>query len=149
MLHRIRIKSLEDIALGLIKRDNETKKDLYNYHDTVKVLGFDIKSDIYQNSTKKEDLKIITASKKEQKSQEEFTKSLKTTKTMNSTNNANYSNGKQKVATKRISSSTKSCKQINCGIKKDNIENNLKEKHIEDYFIMINYFFLWIIKILI
>ena len=121
MLHRIRIKSLEDIALGLIKRDNETKKDLYNYHDTVKVLGFDIKSDIYQNSTKKEDLKIITASKKEQKSQEEFTKSLKTTKTMNSTNNANYSNGKQKVAAKRISSSTKSCKQINCGIKKDNI----------------------------
>ena len=136
MLHRIRIKSLEDIALGLIKRDNETKKDLYNYHDTVKVLGFDIKSDIYQNSTKKEDLKIITASKKEQKSQEEFTKSLKTTKTMNSTNNANYSNGKQKVAAKRISSSTKSCKQINCGIKKDNIENNLKEKHIEDSFVL-------------
>ena len=40
-------------------------------------------------------------------------------KKMNSTNNANYSNGKQKVAAKRISSSTKSCKQINCGIKKD------------------------------
>jgi hypothetical protein len=136
MLHRIRIKSLEDIALGLIKRDNETKKDLYNYHDTVKVLGFDIKSDIYQNSTKKEDLKIITASKKEQKSQEEITKSLKTTKTMNSTNNANCSNGKQKVPAKRISSSSKSCKQINCGIKKDNIENNLKEKHIEDSFVL-------------
>ena len=38
MLHHIRIKSLEDIALGLIKRDNETKKDYYNYHDTVKEL---------------------------------------------------------------------------------------------------------------
>ena len=72
MLHRIRIKSLEDIALGLIIRDNETKKDLYNYHDTVKVLGFDIKSNINQNSTKKEELKIITASKPEQKIPEEF-----------------------------------------------------------------------------
>jgi hypothetical protein len=55
---------------------------------------------------------------------------------MNSTNNANCSNGKQKVPAKRISSSSKSCKQINCGIKKDNIENNLKEKHIEDNFVL-------------
>ena len=136
MLHRIHIKSLEDIALGLIKRDNETKKDLLNYQDTVKVLGFEIKSNINQDSTKKEDIKIITALKKEQKLQEEVTKSLKTTKTMNSTNNANYSNGKQKVPTKRMSSSSKSCKQINCGIKKDNIENDLKEKHIEESFIL-------------
>ena len=89
MLHRIHIKSLEDIALGLIKRDNETKKDLLNYQDTVKVLGFEIKPDINQDSTKKEDIKIITALKKEQIFQEEVTKSLKTTKTMNSTNNAN------------------------------------------------------------
>ena len=136
MLHRIHVKSLEDIALGLIKRDNETKKDLLNYQDTVKVLGFEIKSNINQDSTKKEDIKIITALKKEQKLQEEVTKSLKTTKTMNSTNNANYSNGKQKVPTKRMSSSSKSCKQINCGIKKDNIENDLKEKHIEESFVL-------------
>ena len=136
MLHRVRIKSLEDIALGLIKRDNETKKDLYNYHDTVKVLGFDIKSDINPNSTKKEDLKIITASKKEQKIQEEYSKSLKTTKTMNSTNNANNSNSKQKLPNKKLSCSSKSCKQINCGIKKDNMENDLKEKHLEKSFIL-------------
>ena len=136
MLHRIHIKSLEDIALGLIKRDNETKKDLLNYQDTVKVLGFEIKPDINQDSTKKEDIKIITALKKEQIFQEEVTKSLKTTKTMNSTNNANYSNGKQKVPTKRLSCGSKSCKQINCGIKKDNIENDLKEKHCEESFIL-------------
>ena len=136
MLHRIHVKSLEDIALGLIKRDNETKKDLLNYQDTVKVLGFEIKSNINQDSTKKEDIKIITALKKEQKLQEEVTKSLKTTKTMNSTNNANYSNGKQKVPTKRLSCGSKSCKQINCGIKKDNIENDLKEKHCEESFIL-------------
>ena len=136
MLHRIHIKSLEDIALGLIKRDNETKKDLLNYQDTVKVLGFEIKPDINQDSTKKEDIKIITALKKEQIFQEEVTKSLKTTKTMNSTNNANYSNGKQKVPTKRLSCGSKSCKQINCGIKKDNIENDLKEKHCEENFVL-------------
>ena len=136
MLHRIRIKSLEDIALGLIIRDNETKKDLYNYHDTVKVLGFDIKSNINQNSTKKEELKIITASKPEQKIPEEFLKSLKTTKTTNSTNNANNSNSKQKMPNKKLSCSSKSCKQINCGIKKDDIENSLKEKHNENNFVL-------------
>ena len=128
MLHRIRIKSLEDIALGLIKRDNETKKDYYNYHDTVKVLGFEIKADINQNLTKKEDLKIITAPK----NQEEISKSLKTTKTMNSTNNANNSNGKQKVPTKKLSVGAKSCKQINYDKKKDDLENSLKEKHNEN-----------------
>ena len=136
MLRRIRIKSLEDIALGLIQRDNETKKDYYNYHDTVKELGFEIKSNIIQNLTKKEDLKIITAFKKDFKTQEEINKSLKTTKTMNSTNNANNSNNKQKVPTKRLSCGKKNCKEINCGIKKDNIENNLKEKNSEDSFVL-------------
>ena len=136
MLRRIRIKSLEDIALGLIQRDNETKKDYYNYHDTVKELGFEIKSNIIQNLTKKEDFKIITAFKKEFKTQEEINKSLKTTKTMNSTNNANNSNYKQKVPAKRLSCGKKNFKEINCGIKKDNIENNLKEKHSEDSFIL-------------
>ena len=132
MLHRIRIKSLEDIALGLIKRDNETKKDYYNYHDTVKVLGFEIKADINQNLTKKEDLKIITAPK----NQEEISKSLKTTKTMNSTNNANNSNGKQKVPTKKLSVGAKSCKQINYDKKKDDLENSLEEKHNENCFML-------------
>ena len=136
MLRRIRIKSLEDIALGLIQRDNETKKDYYNYHDTVKELGFEIKSNIIQNLTKKEDFKIITAFKKEFKTQDEINKSLKTTKTMNSTNNANNSNTKQKMSTKRLSCNKKNCKEINCGIKKDNIENNLKEKHKEDNFVL-------------
>jgi len=136
MLRRIRLKSLEDIALGLIQRDNETKKDYYNYHDTVKELGFEIKSNIIQNLTKKEDFKIITAFKKEFKTQDEINKSLKTTKTMNSTNNANNSNTKQKMSTKRLSCNKKNCKEINCGIKKDNIENNLKEKHSEDNFVL-------------
>ena len=136
MLRRIRIKSLEDIALGLIQRDNETKKDYYNYHDTVKELGFEIKSNIIQNLTKKEDFKIITAFKKEFKTQDEINKSLKTTKTMNSTNNENNSNTKQKMSTKRLSCNKKNCKEINCGIKKDNIENNLKEKHSEDNFVL-------------
>ena len=136
MLRRIKIKSLEDIALGLIQRDNETKKDYYNYHDTVKELGFEIKSNIIQNLTKKEDFKIITAFKKEFKTQDEINKSLKTTKTMNSTNNANNSNTKQKMSTKRLSCNKKNCKEINCGIKKDNIENNLKEKHSEDNFVL-------------
>ena len=135
MLRRIKIQSLEDIALGLIQRDNETKKDLYNNHDTVKELGFEIKSNIIQNLTKKDDFKIITAFKKEFKTQEEATKSLKTTKTMNSTNNANNSNGKQKVPTKRFSYK-KNCKEINCGIKKDNIEDSLKEKHNEETIIL-------------
>ena len=136
MLRRIRIKSLEDIALGLIQRDNETKKDYYNYHDTVKELGFEIKSNIIQNLTKKEDFKIITAFKKDFKTQDEINKSLKTTKTMNSTNNANNTNNKQKVPTKRLSCGKKNCKEINCGVKKDNIENNLKEKHNEDSFVL-------------
>ena len=115
MLRRIRIKSLEDIALGLIQRDNETKKDYYNYHDTVKELGFEIKSNIIQNLTKKEDFKIITAFKKEFKTQDEINKSLKTTKTMNSTNNANNSNTKQKMSTKRLSCNKKIAKKLIVG----------------------------------
>ena len=44
MLRRIRIKSLEDIALGLIQRDNETKKDYYIWKPMV------VLSDIYTRS---------------------------------------------------------------------------------------------------
>ena len=141
MLHHIRIKSLEDIALGLIKRDNETKKDYYNYHDTVKELGFEIKSNNNTNLCFKEDLKIITSSKKERKTQEEVNKSLKTTKTLNSTNNVNCSNGNKNVSNKRLScgkqlKGNKKCKQINCGIKNDIIENKMKEKGKEDIFVI-------------
>ena len=130
MQHKIPIKSLEDIALRLIKRDNETKKDYYNYHDTVKELEFEIKNSKNSKKGTKEDIKIITASKKE----EEITKSLKTTKTLNSTNNINYSNGNyinhQKVPNKQLSCKSLknniSKKQINCNI--NNIKNNNKEK---------------------
>ena len=140
MLHHIRIKSLEDIALGLIKRDNETKKDYYNNHDTVKELGFEIKSNSNTNFSKKEDLKIITASKKERKTQEEVNKS-QTTKTLNSTNNVNCSNGNQNMPTKRFScgkqiKGNNKCKQINCGVKNNNIENKLKEKNKEENFVI-------------
>ena len=130
MQHKIPIKSLEDIALRLIKRDNETKKDYYNYHDTVKELEFEIKNSKNSKKGNKDDIKIITASKKE----EEITKSLKTTKTLNSTNNINYSNGNyinhQKVPNKQLSCKSLknniSKKQINCNI--NNIKNNNKEK---------------------
>ena len=130
MQHKIPIKSLEDIALRLIKRDNETKKDYYNYHDTVKELEFEIKNSKNSKKGTKEDIKIITASKKE----EEITKSLKTTKTLNSTNNINYSNGNyinhQKVPNKQLSCKSLknniSKKQTNCNI--NNIKNNNKEK---------------------
>ena len=94
MLQKIPIKSLEDIALRLIKRDNETKKDIYNYHDTVKELEFEIKNQRNSKYDNKEEIKIITASKKERQTQEEITKSLKTTKTLNSTNNIKQKNEK-------------------------------------------------------
>ena len=120
MLPKIPIKSLEDIALRLIKRDNETKKDIYNYHDTVKELEFEIKNHRNSKFDNKEELKIITASKKERQSQEEITKSLKTTKTLNSTSNINYSNGNyinhQKIPNKRLS-----CKPL---------KNNINKKQI-------------------
>ena len=133
MQHKIPIKSLEDIALRLIKRDNETKKDYYNYHDTVKELEFEIKNSKNSKIDNKEEIKIITASKKERYTQEEITKSLKTTKTLNSTNNINYSNGNYiihpKVPNKRLSckplKNNINKKQINCN---NNIKNNNKEK---------------------
>ena len=107
MQHKIPIRSLEDIALRLIKRDNETKRDYYNNHDTVKELEFEIKNQRSSKYDNKEEIKIITASKKERQTQEEVTKSLKTTKTLNSTNNINYSNGNymshQKLPNKRLS----------------------------------------------
>jgi len=133
MQHKIPIKSLEDIALRLIKRDNETKKDYYNYHDTVKELEFEMKNSKNSKIDNKEEIKIITASKKERYTQEEITKSLKTTKTLNSTNNINYSNGNYiihpKVPNKRLSckplKNNINKKQINCN---NNIKNNNKEK---------------------
>ena len=136
MLQKIPIKSLEDIALRFIKRDNETKKDIYNYHDTLKELEFEIKNHRNSKYDNKEELKIITASKKERQSQEEITKSLKTTKTLNSTNNINYSNGNyinhQKIQNKRLSckplKNNINKKQINC----NNIKNNNKEKEIKE-----------------
>ena len=132
MQHKIPIKSLEDIALRLIKRDNETKKDIYNYHDTVKELEFEIKCNKNAKNDNKEEIKIITASKKERYTQED----LKTTKTLNSTNNINYSNGHciihPKVQNKRLScrplKNNLNKKQINC----NNNKNNIKEKEIKE-----------------
>ena len=140
MLQKIPIlKSLEDIALHLIKRDNETKKDYYNYHDTVKELEFEIKNHRNSKFDNKEEIKIITASKKEKQSQEEITKSLKTTKTLNSTNNINYSNGNyithQKIQSKRLSckplknNPNKNKKNYN-NVKSYNKEKELKEDEI-------------------
>ena len=136
MLQKIPIKSLEDIALRLIKRDNETKKDIYNYHDTVKELEFEIKNQRNSKYDNKEEIKIITASKKERQTQEEITKSLKTTKTLNSTNNINYSNGnymtQQNMPNKRLS-----CKPLKNNTNKkqlnyNNIKNNSKEKELKE-----------------
>ena len=136
MLQKIPIKSLEDIALRLIKRDNETKKDILNYHDTVKELEFEIKNNRNSRFDNKEEIKIITASKKERQSQEEITKSLKTTKTLNSTNNINYSNGNYITHTK-ITNKRLSCKPLKNNINKkqinyNNIKNNNKEKEIKE-----------------
>lgn len=104
MLRRIRIKSLEDIALGLIQRDNETKKDYYNYHDTVKELGFEIKSDIIPNLTKKQEFSLITDIKKESKSQKKSTKNMKPPKPVNNKNKINNNlSGVQKIPNKKFS----------------------------------------------
>ena len=136
MQHKIPIRSLEDIALRLIKRDNETKRDYYNNHDTVKELEFEIKYNKNPKNDNKEDIKIITASKKERNTQEEITKSLKTTKTLNSTNNINYSNGNYiihpKVQNKRFS-----CKPLKNNLNKKQInytnnKNISKEKEIKE-----------------
>ena len=110
-------KSLEDIALGLIKRDNETKKDYYNYHDTVKELEYKIKSNNIQNLNTKEDLKIITDAKKVRKIQGEI----------------NNSNGNQNKPIKKFScgkqlKENKKSKQKNYGVKNNINENKTKFK---------------------
>ena len=126
MLHHIRIKSLEDIALGLIKRDNETKKDYYNYHDTVKELEYKIKSNNIQNLNTKEDLKIITDAKKLRKIQGEI----------------NDSNGNQNKPIKKVScgkqlKENKKSKQKNYGVKNNINENKTKENKEENFIIKI------------
>ncbi len=126
MLHHIRIKSLEDIALGLIKRDNETKKDYYNYHDTVKELEYKIKSNNIQNLNTKEDLKIITDAKKVRKIQGEI----------------NNSNGNQNKPIKKVScgkqlKENKKSKQKNYGVKNNINENKTKENKEENFIIKI------------
>ena len=126
MLHHIRIKSLEDIALGLIKRDNETKKDYYNYHDTVKELEYKIKSNNIQNLNAKEDLKIITDAKKVRKIQGEI----------------NNSNGNQNKPIKKVScgkqlKENKKSKQKNYGVKNNINENKTKENKEENFIIKI------------
>ena len=126
MLHHIRIKSLEDIALGLIKRDNETKKDYYNYHDTVKELEYKIKSNNIQNLNTKEDLKIITDAKKVRKIQGEI----------------NNSNGNQNKPIKKFScgkqlKENKKSKQKNYGVKNNINENKTKENKEENFIIKI------------
>ena len=132
-MQKIPIRSLEDIALRLIKRDNETKKIFYNYHDTVKELEFEIKSNNNTKVINKEEIKIITTSKKEKITQEEINKSLKTTKTLNSTNNINYSNGNfithnPKGSNKRYSLG-KTLKNVN---NKKQINYNNQEKELKD-----------------
>ena len=133
MLRRIRIKSLEDIALGLIQRDNETKKDYYNYHDTVKELGFEIKSDIIPNLTKKQEFSLITDIKKESKSQKKSTKNMKPPKPVNNKNKiSNNLSGVQKIPNKKFSVGKKICKDINSDLKNDGTEINLKDKNNEE-----------------
>ena len=92
MSQKIPIKSLEDIALGLIRRDNEAKKDYYNNHETLKVLEFELKDNKYYKYENKEEIKNITVSKREAQTKEEFSKSLKTARTLNSTNRKGQSN---------------------------------------------------------
>ena len=133
MLRRIRIKSLEDIALGLIQRDNETKKDYYNYHDTVKELGFEIKSDIIPNLTKKQEFSLITDIKRESKSQKKSTKNMKPPKPVNNKNKiSNNLSGVQKIPNKKFSVGKKICKDINSDLKNDGTEINLKDKNNEE-----------------
>ena len=73
-MNKIPIQSLENIALCLIKRDNQTKKNYYNYHDTVKELEFEIKNSSILKNNNKEEIKIITAPKNGRYTQEEMTK---------------------------------------------------------------------------
>ena len=142
-MNKIPIQSLESIALCLIKRDNQTKKDYYNYHDTVKELEFEIKNNSISRYNNKEEIKIITAPKNGRYAPEEMSKSLKTTKTtktLNSTNNnnINYYNGNYvthnpKIPNKKYSlgkplrNSAKN-KQPNY----NSMKNTNKEKDIKD-----------------
>ena len=137
-MNKIPIQSLENIALCLIKRDNETKKDYYNYHDTVKELDFEIKSNNILKYDNKEEIKIITACKNGRHTQEEITKSSKTTKTLNSTNNnnINYSNGNYITHNPKMHSKLYSLgKPISDSFQKENnnnIKNNIREKDVKN-----------------
>ena len=137
-MNKIPIQSLENIALCLIKRDNQTKKDYYNYHDTVKELEFEIKTSHISKYNNKEDIKIITAQKNGRYTQEEITKSLKTTKTtktLNSTNNnnINYYNGNYITHNPKIPSKKYSLgKPLRNSAKNKHQNNNNKEKDIKD-----------------
>ena len=116
MLQKIKIKSLEDIALKLIKRDNETNKHFYSYHDTVKMMEFEIKTN---NTNNKEEIKLSTSSRKDDKQiNEELTKSLKT---LNSTN------ANQKILSSRNSKSKTIQNNINQS--KNEINNSLNFKY--------------------
>ena len=116
MLQKIKIKSLEDIALKLIKRDNETSKHFYSYHDTVKMMEFEIKTN---NNNNKEEIKLSTSSRKDDKQiNEELTKSLKT---LNSTN------ANQKILSSRNSKSKTI--QNNFNNNKNKISNSLNFKY--------------------
>ena len=111
MLQKIKIKSLEDIAVKLIRRDNEIKKDILNYQDTVKEIDFLLKKKEYTNNTLniKNGKKIIPNNKNEDKQiNEEISKTLKT---------LNSSCGNQKL-TQNIYNKSKS------------IENNLNKKNM-------------------
>ena len=136
-MNKIPIQSLENIALCLIKRDNETKKDYYNYHDTVKELEFEIKTNNISKYNNKEEIKIITDFKNGRHTQEEINKSLKTTKTLNSTNNnKNYPNGNYITHNPKMHSKIYSLgKPINDSINlenNNNIKNNINEKDMQD-----------------
>ena len=136
-MNKIPVQSLENIALCLIKRDNETKKDYYNYHDTVKELEFEIKTNNISKYDNKEEIKIITACKNGRHTQEEITKSLQSTKTLNNTNNNDiiYSNGKYTTHNPKIHSKIyslgKPIRDTNQG-NYNNLKNNIKEKDMKD-----------------
>jgi len=136
-MNKIPVQSLENIALCLIKRDNETKKDYYNYHDTVKELEFEIKTNNISKYDNKEEIKIITACKNGRHTQEEITKSLQSTKTLNNTNNNDiiYSNGKCTTHNPKIHSKIcplgKPIRDTNQG-NYNNLKNNIIEKDMKD-----------------
>jgi len=134
-MNKIPIQSLENIALCLIKRDNETKKDYYNYHDTVKELEFEIKTNNISKYDNKEEIKIITACKNGRHAQEEVTKSLKTLNSTNN-NNINYSNGNYITHNPKMHSKIYSLgKPVSDSIKQENnnnAKNIIREKGMKD-----------------